>query len=244
MIADYTPPRFHQKANCYDKHALIQDEIASWLSQWLPLKRVGRALEAGAGTGLFTQHLTGWNGSVTATDASEEMVAKGREKIPSIKWEPREAHDLGYDELDWIFSSSMLQWMTNPHMVLKHWNKCLKPGGRVLCSVFIDGTLHELNQLIGSSFIPLRWKNEHEWLMIFEKAGLNVLSHQTTIKTLRYPSCHRLLRDLHGIGAVAQTARISTGKLRQIIREYDQRFRRGNDILATFSYMRLVAQKD
>jgi len=244
MIAVLTQPNFNQKAKCYDHHAVIQSEVADWLSKWLPTKKTGAALEVGAGTGHFTRYLHNWNGSLVATDSSQEMVEIGAQKIPHISWERQEAHDLQYNDLDWIFSSSTLQWMNDPLSVLKHWADCLKPGGRVLCSVFISGTLGELNQYLSEETIPLTWRDEHDWQLLFEKAGLNILTHQVMTKVVRYDSCLSLLRSLHGIGAVSKNPRLYAGALRKIIKAYDQNHRRGDYSMATYRYMRILAQCD
>ncbi|MDL5052989.1 methyltransferase domain-containing protein [Oscillatoria laete-virens NRMC-F 0139] len=243
MIAEFLHPRFNKKAASYDQHASIQRDVADWTAKWLPLQKNGKALEVGAGTGLFTRHLVNWNGELLISDQSSEMVSIGSQKFSSVQWGTHMADELPFDNLDWIFASSVLQWMPDPLTILKHWHDRLKPGGRVLCSVFVDGTLAELNQFI-SPVIPLKWKSEHDWLMIFEKAGLNLLSHQTARKILGYSSCHHLLKSLHGIGAVASKARFNAGKLRTIIRDYDRTHHANGQTVATYRFMRVLAQRD
>ena len=50
---------FDRRAAVYEDHAPVQREAAAWLAEWLPEKIEDPALEAGAGTGLFTRYLVG-----------------------------------------------------------------------------------------------------------------------------------------------------------------------------------------
>lgn len=242
MSSSHASPKFDKKADVYDNHAFIQNEMAQWLAEWLPKVKKGKALEVGAGTGLFTELISQWPHELVATDISETMISIGQKKYPHIPWKIADAQDLPHDQLDWIFSSSLLQWTQHPFHVLQHWHEKLAPKGQVLCGFFVEGTLIELNEFINGS-VPLQWKNEMEWQMIFEKAGLNVLAAQTFTRQYQFSSCTALLRSLHGVGAVS-SPKFSTGKLRGIIRQYEKKHPYQNGTVATFSFMRLLAQKD
>ena len=86
--------------------------MAAWLAEWLPADRCGRALELGAGPGIFTENALPWCGEDLATDISPAMCAAGRAAIPRVAWDVMDAASPQGGPWDWIFTSSILQWAT------------------------------------------------------------------------------------------------------------------------------------
>ena len=122
---------FDRAAGTYAGHARVQTAAAEWLAEWLPAARNGRALEAGAGPGVFTRHLVPWSGRLLVTDASRAMCEKGRAVWPHIEWKPMLAQAPEAGPWDWIFTSSMLQWADDPVAVFSAWRETLAPGSAV-----------------------------------------------------------------------------------------------------------------
>ena len=50
---------------------------------------------------------------------------------------------------DWIFSSSVLQWVADPRKVFATWRDRLAPGGRILGGLFAAGSLPEWTAVAG-----------------------------------------------------------------------------------------------
>jgi malonyl-CoA O-methyltransferase len=74
---------FSEKSNSYTTWAGFQKQAASLLSGYLPERVSGPVLEAGAGTGLFTQYLIRKYpyAPILITDASEEMLLACRQEL-------------------------------------------------------------------------------------------------------------------------------------------------------------------
>ena len=233
---------FARAAGTYAGHAAVQVAMAEWLAEWLPTERSGRALELGAGTGVFTRHLLPWTGALTATDMAEGMCNEGRAALPHVPWRVMRAEAPEREPAcDWIFSSSMLQWLENPGAVFAAWREALKPGGRVLAGLFVEGSLPELRELTpGAS--PLTWRTPAVWDEALEGGGLRRVRSEASTRVFYQKSALDLLRSLHGVGA-APVTQFSPGRLRSVLREYETRHRDAGGVPATWVFYRFEAER-
>jgi len=232
---------FARAAGDYRKHARVQSALADWLVEWLPVERTGRALEVGAGPGVFTQRLLPWNGGLTATDLSPDMCAAGRSALPQVNWQTMSAEAPLAGPWQWIFCSSMLQWAGSPGEVFAAWRDQLAPGGRVLAGLFVSGSLPELQALAGGS-APLTWRAPEEWRGALVRGGLRVLRDEAETRVFEYPSARDFLHTLHGVGATPER-RFASGGLRRLLREYEERFDAGSGVRATWTFYRFEAER-
>ncbi len=121
-----------------------QQEIAAVRETLDGLKPSGRILELACGTGLWTQQLTRYAGTLTAVDASPEVLALNRARVRSaavcyrlcdiFAWEP----DVTYDFVFFGF------WLSHvpPSRFAAFWDllrAALAPGGTVF---FVDNRFH------------------------------------------------------------------------------------------------------
>lgn len=226
---------FGRAAEGYDAHAPVQTAMAEWLAEWLPERRVGAALELGAGTGLFTRLAMSSAATYVASDASAEMVARGRARLPGAEWRVARAERAPAGPWDRVFSSSMLQWVDDPAAVLRRWREVLAPGGRVLAGFYVADTLPELRGLLGDA-APLRWRGSEEWRAAFAAAGLRILRSDTEERVFGYADARELLRSLHGVGA-APARLLEPSRLLGWLRE-----RRGAPMDATWTFFRCEAE--
>lgn len=242
MSAPIADP-FSKAAPGYARHAQVQRELAAWLAAWLPARRDGRALEVGAGPGVFTAHLAGWPGGVTATDRSPEMVAAGRAAAPWADWRVMAAETPLPGPWDWIFTSAMLQWAVAPAEVLAAWRAQLTPGGRVLAGVLAAGSLPEWRAVAGEDG-PVRWRTPDEWRAALADAGLRLRRDEAAERPFTHATAREFLRSLHGVGA-APARRLGAGALRRILCDYEARFPapRGG-VRATWVFYRFEAARD
>ncbi|WP_223794029.1 malonyl-ACP O-methyltransferase BioC [Marinobacter sp. F4216] len=110
-----------------------------------------RALDVGCGTGWFTRALAGMAsvGRVTGVDLSAGMVERARNNVTGdVSWLVADAEHLPLpdDSVDLIFSNLMIQWCSDPVPVLLECRRLLRPGGRLMLSTLMDGTLNELKK--------------------------------------------------------------------------------------------------
>ena len=231
---------FSRAAGTYALHARVQTAAAQWLSEWLPAERSGRAMEAGAGPGIFTRHLLPWSGRLMATDASAAMCERGRTEWPQIEWRPMLAQAPEPGPWGWIFTSSMLQWVDDPTDVFAAWRKVLVPGGRVVGVLFAGESLPELRTLMGG-WSPVVWRTPVEWQAHLEYGGLRVLRTESLRRTFTYATATEFLRSLHGVGATP-ARRLSVGALRRLLSDYQRLYGGPDGVKATWTFYRFEAE--
>ncbi|MEI6860890.1 MAG: methyltransferase domain-containing protein [Verrucomicrobiota bacterium] len=235
-----TSASFSKAARNYHRHAQVQTALAGWLAEWVPAERTGRALEVGAGPGVFTAHLAGWPGGVTATDLSPVMCVVGREAVPQADWRVMAAERPLQGPWDGIFSSSMLQWAPEPASIFAAWRAQLAPGGRVLAALFAAGSLPEWRTVAGEDG-PVQWRTADEWRAALVGGGLSVVRDTVKLRDFAHPTARDFLRSLHGVGA-APVRRLAPGTLRNLLHRYEERFAApGGGVRATWMFYRFEA---
>lgn len=140
----------------YERASRLQRQMGDVLLQKL-VKQLGanpvpdRVLDLGCGTGWFTRRLAelGSRARVTGVDLSPDMIRYARTRASSdIAWlaADAEAIPLPAQSCDLIFSNLMIQWCADPKPVLRECRRLLRPGGRLVLSTLLDGTLRELDK--------------------------------------------------------------------------------------------------
>jgi len=242
---------FSHRAETYAENASVQRDAAKWLAEWidceiLPSESV---IELGAGTGFLTKKLLEKNLSVTATDISPEMVEHGKRACPEATWKICDGWKLPVNAFDWIFSSSLLQWMPRPKETLKGFYNALRRGGKMLHGFFVSPTLAELYSLAARDFFPLRWRTEAEWIENFEQTGFRILRSETNAVRVIYPNAKAFLRRLHDSGVTAVSdKKMPTGTLRKLLRDYEENFSAPEigvpTVYATWNFLRVELGKE
>jgi trans-aconitate methyltransferase len=234
---------FNRAAGQYEVHAAPQAALASELAQWiLPGERTGRALELGAGTGLFTRLMLPWDGNYTATDAAPQMVALGRTCCPAAEWKVLDARaPLGIESMQWIFACSLLQWLPEPQKVLQHWRKILNPEGQLAIAVLLPGTLGELHELLPEAK-PLDWHTADEWRSLVINAGFALEREQLWEQQSLHANSLELMRAVHAMGLAPHRA-VNGGRLRRALREYNQKHVVADGVVATWRAWLVRARK-
>ncbi len=230
---------FDRAAPTYRDHAHVQRAMADWLAEWAPTRREGCALEIGSGPGVFTQRLLPWKGKLLATDISPAMCAAGRAALPQVNWQIMAAEAPSVGPWDWIFCSSMLQWAAQPEEILAAWRERLATDGRVLAGLFVTETLPELRKLMGQPR-GLTWRTAEAWRQSLARSGLRILRDDRERQVFRHASALALLRSLHGTGTTPER-RVSPGRLRSLLKEYESRHRSAAGVRSTWTFYRFEA---
>lgn len=217
--------RFGRMARSYGEEAVVQREVAAWLAEWIEADVSGMdCLEFGAGPGVFTRHLAGRRPrKLWATDIAAEMVELGRERVPEARWQVADAWRFRGLAVDRVYSSSLLQWAGDAAAVLGRWRDLMPGGGRLLLSLFVEGSMREL-EAVCPSLCAFRWRSAEQMVEGLEAAGFEVLRQGVWEREERYPNALECLRSLHAIGAV-QAGRVGAAKLRPMLKRIDERYR-------------------
>lgn len=194
---------FGRAARSYERHNGLQRQSGEALLPWLPA-RAGVGLDLGCGSGWFVPELARRAERLLALDLSPTMLQQACTKgavepiCADMDRPPLPGHSL-----DFIFANLCLQWSADPAAWLAQWSDRLRPGGVMVFSTLLAGSLHEL---------------EAAWRQVDQHAHINrfiepepLAAHlaatgrrwrleQADIR-LAYPELKGLLLDLKGIGA-------------------------------------------
>ena len=116
-------------------------------------------LELGCGTGLYTEFIAGKSRKITATDFSEEMIAKARTKrghLHNAKFSRADAMDLPFEDhlYDTVFMANLIHVISDPEKSIQESHRVLKPGGTIIITSFAIDEMSFLNKIrMGFRFI-------------------------------------------------------------------------------------------
>ena len=239
---------FSAAANRYDEAAGIQQWTAERLLNKTAFKAGQRVLDAGCGTGQWTEALAGKT-SVIGLDLAEGMVQFARDHRTGVNhWLTGDAEQLPLADqsLDGIFSSLAVQWVQHPKALLLEWCRALKSDGRIFVATLGPKTLYELRE----SFAAIdryqhvnRFLTADDWRYYAGVCDLTVQSCEVIEKPVYYPDVKSLLQALKAIGAhtvVQHGMKGMMGKTRwQQLQQNYQVYRDDNGLPATYELILL-----
>jgi len=191
------------------------------------------ALDLGCGTGWFTGELgeRSMAGQTIGADLAPGMLQFARSACsPGLQWlvADAEALPLANSSVDLIFSNLMIQWSQNPCRVLSECRRVLRPGGQLLISTLLDGTLAELGEAWRLADPGHQHVNRFDSAGDYQRWAAETLPDSTlALETvsLDYPSPMALLSELKAIGAgfkgaSRRSSATAPGRLRAMCRHY------------------------
>ena len=210
--------------------------MGKWLAEWIEEGQTQqRALELGAGTGIFTEFLKPHCEQLTASDGDVEMVKEGKRRQSGVTWKVLDAWGALPFSPTCIYSSSLLQWCPNFPETLKRWAPEVERGTRALHGFYLKGTLEELEESLG---IPesLEWKTQEAWEQAFAQGGWKILKAESERRAYVFGSILHLLRYLRAIGSTT-VRRVETARLLKATREHRHPYP------TTWHFCRLLCEK-
>ncbi len=140
-------------AETYDRTSKPQQRWANEvIARLIGVERDATVLDVGCGTGRVTEHLARLvpGGRVLAIDASEDMVALARERLGE-RAEVRRCDVLDLDldaEVDVVFSTATLHWVTDHDALWPVLARALKPGGKLEIQCGGEGNIATVRAVI------------------------------------------------------------------------------------------------
>ncbi|VUD51613.1 Malonyl-[acyl-carrier protein] O-methyltransferase [Thalassocella blandensis] len=242
---------FSKAANSYDDMAQLQVRVA----QTLLARRSsyeGNILDLGCGTGFCSKSITRASNTLFGLDIAQGMLEKAKQVIPE---QHRLCADLEFLPLqacvmDGIVSSLSVQWCDDLSRVFAECYRVLQPGGWVLLSTLLPGTLHELNDAWRAvdGFVHVNdFIGEDDVIRFAKDAGFIVDQITVRDEVMWFDSVMQLMKGLKGIGAHNINAGknrglTAKGKIMQMQQAYEQH-RTGEGLPATYKVIYLSLQK-
>lgn len=208
---------FSRAATQYDTAAQLQLTVINNLADTLlPQFKVAQnkhnlhILDVGCGTANLLQFLPS-PFEYTGVDIAQGMLDFSADKFShlalnnQLNWQWADAQNLPFEDhqFDFVFSSLAWQWC-DLEQVLAQSYRVLKPGGTLIFSTLLDGTLDELNQ----AFKQLDKQTHINQFIDSQtlKKALNTQNWQQVktriaTETTEYESVYQLLKELKSIGA-------------------------------------------
>ena len=204
---------FGSASQSYDVSARLQRFSGKHLMPWLPNKHDLTVLDLGSGTGFFTDLLASSYQQVIGLDISTKMLSFAKEnRNKNILWLEADAHKIPLQDssVDFIYSNLVIQWFDPLDSAVKEIFRVLKPGGLLIFTTLVDGTLHELKsswRQVDDDQHVIDFKTVAELNQIFNRDNGNDAIHCKMIEqkcqdiVLEYQNVIHLARELKGLGA-------------------------------------------
>ncbi|HEX5793653.1 MAG TPA: methyltransferase domain-containing protein, partial [Rheinheimera sp.] len=143
---------FSAASQSYMQGARLQQQVALDALTLLPKAQSGHLLDLGCGPGWLHPRFADYCSAFTAIDLSAGMLKMAAQAALAKTYLQADAQQLPLadNSIDRVFSSLMLQWCTEPSAVFREISRVLTPGGKVVITTLVDGTLTELAQAFAS----------------------------------------------------------------------------------------------
>ncbi|KGT93786.1 malonyl-ACP O-methyltransferase BioC [Enterobacter cancerogenus] len=194
---------FGRAAQHYEQHAELQRQSGDALLALAPAGFGPHLLDAGCGTGWYSRYWRDRGRELTALDLSSAMLDAAREQRSAQHYLQGDIDNLPLPDacVDGVWSNLAVQWSSDLHLALQQFLRVTRPGGSVLFSTLLDGSLHEVHEA-WARLDGRQHANRFLSAAQFSAAltGLPAQCQPQTI-TLHFPSALSAMRSLKGIGA-------------------------------------------
>lgn len=207
--------RFSKAANTYNQVASIQRQVGhnllTLLANFSPSWQPTSWLDLGCGTGYFCQQLNQRYplAKGVGLDLAQGMLQQASQieysnSKPVFICAAAEQLPLVPASQNLVFSNFVFQWCNNPSKVFEEAFKVLKPGGVLVFSSPVTGSLAELTgcyQQLNKPAAVNSFRSLQAYQQASQQAGFDNLSWQQSAYIEYYPSFKQLLLSLKLVGA-------------------------------------------
>lgn len=250
--------RFSAAAGTYTGHACVQRQVAERLVNMIDSPvNAGKILEIGCGSGLLTEHIAGLypDSDILALDISPEMIqhASSALKAGNVSFVCSDIMAFsGVAGFDAVFSATSLHWIRPISTAMAKIAELMRPGGNLICSVMLDGTLGELRaarEFAAPGKTPAyRLPSKTETRNAVLSAGLRIIREKVDVIKAEYKNASLFLRAIHeqgltgGYPSVGEKP-LNRGELNRLMEFYDSTYQNGNGVYASYHAYHLTAEK-
>lgn len=198
---------FGSASQSYDVSARLQRFSGKHLMPWLPNRNDLTVLDLGSGTGFFTDLLASSYEQVIGLDISKDMLNFAKEqRNKDISWLEADAHNIPLEDnsIDFIYSNLVIQWFDPLDEAITEMLRVLKPGGLLIFTTLVDGTLHELKsswKQVDDDQHVIDFKTVTELNTLFNNENGKLVEQKCQDIILEYQNVIHLARELKGLGA-------------------------------------------
>ena len=251
--------RFSAAAHTYHEHASVQQTIGERLAEMIDHDFEPSAiLEIGCGTGVLTRLLLDvFPGTpICAVDLSDRMIEQARRYCGftrRVEWCTADAAGFAADrKFSLIISNCALHWVVPIERAFLNLAPQLEPGGQLICSVMLNGTLQELHDT--RLHVAPRKKprgqlpSENEVMEAITKSSLDILKAKIEPFEIAYNSAQTFLRAIHDQGLTGGTYSsaqhpLTRGELELLCRLYEKNYSTLGGVRATYRAGFFIARK-
>jgi ABC-2 type transport system ATP-binding protein len=180
MQNDVTEEYWSRFADSYDEnqeYVVGKDFIGEIDREFSRLPNLGKTVELGCGTGVFTELITPKTMHLVATDLSNELLALARERLNNhpkvvIQKENCMATSFAPGAFDSVFMANLIHVVENPDKVLLECHRIIRIGGKVIIVTYTNFGMHLLDKIkLGLRFFKA-WGKPPKHTHIFHRKAL------------------------------------------------------------------------
>lgn len=190
----------------------------------------GKALlDVGCGSGMFCEIASMVDSRISGIDATPEMLAIARQRLPKGDFRLGEMEELPYKDhtFDITTNFNAIQYAHNPEEVLRELRRVTKPGGLVSIVTWGDPQrcdiakyFWEMRMLAEESNNPFALSDKENLIEMLQEAGLHLQHDDEITVTWFYPDQETLLRGLLSTGSsINAIQNVGEERVRTILRE-------------------------
>lgn len=183
MQNDNTEKYWSRFSDTYDEnqaYVVGKDLIGEIDRELSNLPKLGKTVELGCGTGIFTDLIIPKTMHLVATDLSNELLALARKRLgnnPNVKIQNENcmATSFASGAFDSAFMANLIHVVEHPDQVLQECHRVLRKGGRMIIVTYTNVGMHLLDKIkLGLRFIKV-WGKPPKHTHIFSPERLAAL---------------------------------------------------------------------